>query len=99
MVSGMGEGIVPIVEFERAFLIKLLSSAGVENPHDLVERFIAEREAYCERLLVRLRRLDQRSIPELAEKLACSPNLLDKALSLWLMDKARRELIHRTLYV
>ncbi|RLF06735.1 MAG: hypothetical protein DRK00_00765 [Thermoprotei archaeon] len=95
----MGDGIVPIAEFERAFLIKLLTSAGVENPRDIVERFMAEREAYCRRLLAELSRADRRLIPVLADKLACSPNLLDKALSLWLMGRAYRDSIHKMLYV
>lgn len=92
------EDVVPIVEFERTYLAKLLSSIGVRNPHELVERFIREREAYCRRLLARLSRLDGQLPPKLVEELACSPNMLDKALSLWLIDRAYRD-AHKMLYM
>lgn len=91
-------GVMPVEEYERRILAKLLREAGVD-PEPIVRRFLERRDRYSARLIERLASVDPSAAARMAQKLARSPNPLDKALAAWLAAKAEERGAPPSLYV
>ncbi|MCC6050063.1 MAG: hypothetical protein LM580_05120 [Thermofilum sp.] len=91
-------GVMPVEEYERRILTKLLREAGVD-PEPIVKRFLERRDSYSARLIERLASVDPSSAARAAQRLARSPNPLDKALAAWLAARAEERGPPPPLYV
>jgi len=88
---------MPVEEYERRILAKLLREAGVD-PEPIVNRFLERRDRYSARLIERLAGADPSAAARMAQKLARSPNPLDKVLAAWLAARAEEREPPPSLY-